>query len=32
MPLDSYLIMHGDAELSEEQIENLKKWIEKQIS
>ncbi len=28
MPLDSYLIMHGDAELSEEQIENLKKWIE----
>lgn len=28
MPLDSYLIMHGDAELSDEQIENFKKWIE----
>lgn len=28
MPLDSYLIMHGDAKLSEKQIESLKKWIE----
>lgn len=28
MPLKSYLITHGDASLSDENIENLKKWIE----
>lgn len=27
MPLESYLIMHGDAKLSEEQIMSLKKWV-----
>lgn len=27
MPLDSYLIMHGDAKLSEEEIAELKNWI-----
>ena len=28
MPEDSYLIMHGDAELSEEQIESFEAWFE----
>jgi hypothetical protein len=28
MPLKSYLIAHRDAELSSEQIEILKNWIE----
>ena len=27
MPLKSYLVMHGDAKLSEAQVEALKKWI-----
>lgn len=27
MPLESYLIMHGNAKLSEAQVEALKKWV-----
>lgn len=28
MPLDSYLLMHGDAKVSSEELLQLKKWIE----